>query len=136
RWLADLTPQAISQIVAGFDARTSPHSFFVLQNFRGPGARVAPDATPFGERRNHFMVEIGAAWEPSSKTEAVRHRKWAADLSSKIAQSALPGGYANFLTLGSSQIDAAYGNNGQRLRTLKRAYDPDNVFSSAIPLPN
>jgi FAD/FMN-containing dehydrogenase len=29
-----------------------------------------------------------------------------------------------------------YGNNARRLRDLKRQFDPDNVFSSAIPLPD
>jgi FAD/FMN-containing dehydrogenase len=49
---------------------------------------------------------------------------------------ALPGGYANFLTPDArEQISSAYGNNARRLRDLKRKFDPDNVFSSAVPLP-
>ena len=49
----------------------------------------------------------------------------------------MPGGYAKFL-LGDAheQIAAAYRSNGTRLRDLKRRFDPDDVFSSAIPLPS
>jgi len=33
------------------------------------------------------------------------------------------------------QAAAAYGNNAARLRALKRRFDPDRIFASAIPLP-
>ncbi|WP_426443337.1 BBE domain-containing protein [Bradyrhizobium genosp. P] len=33
------------------------------------------------------------------------------------------------------QVENAYGSNGARLRSLKRHFDPDGVFASAIPLP-
>jgi len=59
------------------------------------------------------------------------------DLSSTLAPHAHPGGYVNFL--GSDchdQIADAYGDNALRLREIKPRYDPDNVFSSAIPLPD
>jgi hypothetical protein len=136
RWLDDLPRDVISALVDGGSASTSPHSFIAFHNFHGPGTRVVSDATAFHLRRNHFMVEIGAAWEEDTEADAVRHRRWAWDLSSRLAPFSLPGGYANFLTADDhDQIDAAYGANARRLRELKRKFDPDNVFSSAIPLP-
>jgi len=33
------------------------------------------------------------------------------------------------------QVAGAYGGNAARLRVLKRRFDPDGVFASAIPLP-
>jgi hypothetical protein len=135
RWLADFPEEAISAVVAARTRRTSPYSYLVIHYMHGPGARIAPDATAFFQRRNHFMMEIGAAWEPDSNAEAARHRQWAWDLSSALAPFALPGAYANFLTADDhEQIESAYGNNARRLRELKQKYDPDNVFSSAIPL--
>lgn len=136
RWLADLTPEISSAIASAGAARTSPLSFIALHHFHGAGTRIAPDATAFSMRREHFMIEIVAAWEPGSKTEDDVHRQWVSDLSSLLAPLALPGGYANFLTQGAhEQIGSAYGNNAQRLIDLKRQFDPDNVFSSATPLP-
>ena len=49
---------------------------------------------------------------------------------------ALPGGYPNFLPKGDADRAAkSYGGNSERLIRAKGQYDPDNVFSSAVPLP-
>jgi hypothetical protein len=136
RWLPDLTPEIISALVNAGADRTSPFSFFVLHHLHGAATRVAPDATAFGMRRKHFMLEIGAAWEPSSQAEGDIHRRWAYDRSSALARFAFSGGYANFLTRSDhEQVDSAYGNNGPQLREVKRRFDPEKVFSSTIPLP-
>jgi hypothetical protein len=63
------------------------------------------------------------------------HRRWARATREAFA-TALPGGYPNFLS--SQDTDRAansYGGNARRLMEAKRRYDPDNFFSSAIPLP-
>ena len=81
-------------------------------------------------------MEVVACWEPAGPEESAAHRKWVLDLFSALAPHALPGGYPNFLTHEDrEQIGSAYGNNAVRLRALKRWYDPDNIFSSTIPLP-
>jgi len=135
RWLADLTPDIISAVVAAGASRTSPFSIIALHHFHGVGTQIAPDATAFCMRRNHYMIEIIAAWEPTSVVEAELHRQWMSDLSRALAPHALPGGYANFLAPDAhDQIAHAYGSNALRLRELKRRFDPDNVFSSATSL--
>jgi hypothetical protein len=49
---------------------------------------------------------------------------------------ALPGGYPNFLARDDwDRVAKSYGPNAGRLIAVKRRYDPDNVFSSANPLP-
>ena len=97
RWLADLTPDIISAIVEAGASRTSPHSIIALHHFHGVGTQEAPDATAFCMRRNHFMIEIIAAWESGTVVEAELHRQWMSDLSRALAPHSLPGGYANFL---------------------------------------
>ena len=65
------------------------------------------------------------------------HRQRAQDLWKALAPFSLPGGYANFLLpRDHDQVRHAYGGNGARLRALKRRFDPDGVFASAIPLPD
>jgi FAD/FMN-containing dehydrogenase len=137
RWLRDLTPDAIRTLIAAYDARTSPFATVVLHHFHGAGARIAPDATAFGMREEHFTMFVYQGWERSADGDSVAHRAWASDLNSKLAPLALPGGYANLLSPhAEKQIAAAYGSNARRLGELKRRFDPKKVFSSAIPLPS
>jgi hypothetical protein len=135
RWLSELTPDVIAALVAACGNRTSPFTAIALHHFHGAAARVSADATAFRLRNKHFLLEIIAAWEPTSEDEARVHRRWARDLSQTLAPAALPGGYANLLDPNEhDQIKSAFGSNITRLRELKRRFDPDNVFSSAIPL--
>jgi FAD/FMN-containing dehydrogenase len=136
RWFDDLPPDAIEALIAGFEARTSPLIKIVIHHLHGAGVEVAPDATAFGMRRKHFTVLAYSAWDGADAGNAPRHRGWATTLSRTLEPLALPGGYGNLLAPGNTgQTAQAYGNNGPRLRAVKRKYDPENVFSSAIPLP-
>ena len=56
-------------MVATGAGRTSPFSFIALHHFHGAGTQVAPDATAFGLRRKHFLMEIVAAWDPGEKED-------------------------------------------------------------------
>jgi hypothetical protein len=134
RSLPALTPGAVDAIITAVARRTSPQSMVNWHHFHGAATRVAPDGAAFGERREHFMVEIIAGWKPGD--DGASHRRWAQDLLQSLAPFALPGGYPNFLVPDDrEQVAVAYGGNAARLRVLKRRFDPDGVFTSAIPLP-
>jgi FAD/FMN-containing dehydrogenase len=136
RSLSELTQGAIDAITRAVARRTSPHSMVNFHHLHGVATRIPAEATAFGLRQEHFMVEIIAGWEPDGSNGAA-HRQWAQDLWESLAPFALPGGYGNFLTpRDREQIRDAYGSNGARLRALKRRFDPDGVFASAIPLPD
>jgi FAD/FMN-containing dehydrogenase len=130
-----LTPGAVDAIITAVGRKTSPYSMVNWHHFHGAATRIPAEAIAFGLRQEHFMVEIIARWEPDGSNGAA-HRQWAQDLWEGLAPFALPGGYANFLTPHDrEQVENAYGSNGARLRSLKRHFDPDGVFASAIPLP-
>jgi hypothetical protein len=134
RSLPALTPGAVDAIITAVARKTSPYSMVNWHHFHGAATRIPADAIAFGLRQEHFMVEILAGWKDASNGAA--HRQWARDLWESLAPFALPGGYANFLTPHDrEQVENAYGSNGARLRSLKRHFDPDGVFASAIPLP-
>jgi FAD/FMN-containing dehydrogenase len=136
RWLAELTPGAISAIVVGGQQKTSPFSCIIIANFRGAASRVPLPSTAFGLRKEHFMVEIVSIWEPSAGDDGHIHEEWARSLSDNLAPHALPGGYPNMLGPDEYEQTAhAFGSNGGRLRRLKQIFDPDGVFTSAISLP-
>jgi FAD/FMN-containing dehydrogenase len=135
RSLLALSAGAADAIIAAMTRRTSPHSMVNWHHFHGAATRMAPDGAAFGLRREHFMVEIVAGWKPDGD-DGTAHRRWAHDLWQSLAPFALPGGYANLLGPDDrEQAAEAYGGNAARLRALKRRFDPDGVFASAIPLP-
>ena len=136
RSLPALTPDVIDVITRAVAERTSPYSMVNWHHFHGVATRIPAEKIAFGLRQEHFMVEIVAAWKPDG-TNGATHRHWAQDLWENLAPFALPGGYANFLTpRDREQTRDAYGANGARLKSLKRRFDPDGVFASAIPLPD
>ncbi len=136
RWLPKLTQDAVASIMAAGSHRSSPFSMIALHHFHGAATRVGENATAFGLRQKHFLVEIIAAWEPGFGKEAAAHRQWAKNLCQDLASASLPGGYANLLSPDAwDQIKFAYGSNISRLRHVKQRFDPGGVFTSAIPLP-
>ncbi|OON72911.1 FAD-binding oxidoreductase [Streptomyces tsukubensis] len=134
RTLAALTPDANQAIVAAGADRTSPLSAVSIHHFHGAATRVPLEATAFGLRQDHFMVEILASWRPGAGDEGA-HRRWADETADMLRPFALPGGYPNLLADSHhDQIAHAYGPHTGRLLKAKARFDPDGIFS-AIPLP-
>jgi FAD/FMN-containing dehydrogenase len=132
RWVPALTSKVISAIIESGSNLSSPFSTIILQHFRGAAAQIPLEATAFGLRREHFLVEIIAAWDGGDGTN---HRSWARDLSNALAPVSLPGGYPSMLGPDDrDQIALAYGSNLARLRDAKQRFDPHGLFS-ATPLP-
>ena len=129
RNLAGLTPTSIAAMVTAGGHRTSPASMISIHHFHGAATRVPISDTAFGQRHDHLLVEIIAAWRPDE--DATAHRAWADDLDAALAQDALPGGYPNlFGPDATGQAARAYGPNTARLIAAKAHYDPDGVFSA------
>jgi FAD/FMN-containing dehydrogenase len=136
RWLAGFTPETIVPFVAGMQQKTAPFSGIILHHFYGAGARVPLASTAFGLRREHVLVEIVAIWEATAGDDGHAHYQWAQKVSQSLAPYALPGGYPNMLGPDEhEQASQAYGANLGRLQRVKRLFDPEGVFASAISLP-
>ena len=130
--LPGFTPEIIDALVEAGRTRTSPRSILGIHHCHGASTRTPSDQTAFANRREHFMVEIVAGWEPG---DGIPHRGWADAVSAALAPYALPGGYQNLLGPDDhEQISEAYGDNAIRLLAAKSHYDPDGMFT-AIPLP-
>jgi FAD/FMN-containing dehydrogenase len=132
RTLPGFTPRVIDALVEAGRTWTSPRSLLLIHQFHGASTRIARDETAFANRREHFIIEIIAGWEPG---DGAAHRAWADAVSAALTPYALPGGYQNLLGPDDhEQIAHAYGDNAIRLLAAKTHYDPDGVFT-AIPLP-
>lgn len=132
---APLAPGAIEVIVRAASRKTSPYSMINWHHCHGASIRAALDKNAFGLRQEHFMVEIFAGWKPTGD-DGKAHREWANELWQDLAPYALPSSYPAFLESSDQEhARSAYGRNGDRLRELKKRFDPDGLFASAIPLP-
>ena len=105
--------------------------------FKGAASRVPVEATAFGLRRDHVLIEILASFpDRPGGSEERRHQRWVRDARRAFDAIALPGGYPNLLASGDTdRVAECFGANVERLARVKQLYDPENVFCSAIPLP-
>jgi FAD/FMN-containing dehydrogenase len=136
-WLPTLDSRGIDAFIEAMENAVSPGCAIFTHEFKGAAARIPESATAFGLRRDHVLVEILATFPgQADRIEEQRHREWARAARRVFEGIALPGGYPNLLAQGEQDRAAkSYGGNADRLVRVKRQYDPDNVFSSAIPLP-
>jgi FAD/FMN-containing dehydrogenase len=136
-WLPALDSASIDVFVEAMENAASPGCAIFTHELKGAASRVPAEATAFGLRRDHVLVEILATFvDRSDKEEEQRHHQWTRTTRQAFAPMAFPGGYPNFLTGDDSdRVAQSYGPNAERLIKAKRYYDPDNVFSSTIPLP-
>jgi FAD/FMN-containing dehydrogenase len=136
-WLPALDNRNIDVFIDAMATVVSPGCAIFTHEFKGEATRVAPEATAFGLRRGHLLVEIITTFgDQSDPVEEQRHQRWARATRAAFDAVALPGGYPNMLA--GTDVERAtqsFGRNAERLIRAKRHYDPDNVFCSAIPLP-
>jgi hypothetical protein len=126
---------SVDALVCAIEMAPSRGCAIFTHEFKGAASRVPAEATAFGLRRDHVLIEFLATFA-DRPDEEVRHRRWARDARHAFDAMALPGGYPNFLMASDSvRVAHSYGRNARRLAEAKRRYDPDNVFRSAIPLP-
>jgi FAD/FMN-containing dehydrogenase len=105
----------------------SPLTAFPIWQMGGAVARVADDETAFHGRTAGFAFNINAATETEEGFD--REREWVRSFWSALApyQTTV---YMNFLMdEGEERVRQAYGaEKYDRLKALKRRYDPDNFF--------
>jgi hypothetical protein len=135
-WLPALDPGSIDTLVSAMKNAVSPACAIFTHHFRAAATRVPVEATAFGLRREHILVEILAMLPgDSSLREELQHLDWIRNTREAL-RSALPGGYSNMLGRNeTARATESFGPNAARLMRAKRRYDPDNLFSSAISLP-
>jgi FAD/FMN-containing dehydrogenase len=104
-------------------------SFPIWQMGGGAVARVGEDDTAFGGRQAAFTYNIGASTATGEGFD--EERQWVRDFYSALEEFQT-GVYVNFLAgteEGEERIRAAYGpKKYERLKALKRQWDPDNFF--------
>jgi hypothetical protein len=125
--LAELTDEVIDILVDHGHRIVSPLTVFSIYHLGGAVARVDEDETAFGGRdAGHTVNVIGITRTREGFEE---EREWARRLWTTL-QPHHQNVYVNFLMEeGEDRIREAYGaSKYDRLKALKRKYDPDNFF--------
>jgi FAD/FMN-containing dehydrogenase len=105
----------------------TPLSQMHMYPISGAASRVAKDATPWAYRdANYAGVIVGVDPDPANANKIT---KWCKDYWEALHPYSAGGAYSNFMMdEGESRVKAAYGDNYDRLVTIKNKYDPNNLF--------
>ena len=113
-----------------FDRVTSPLSAVFFQYLGNAARRVPVGETAFGHRDALCEWGVNAVFLDPGESEV--HVRWAREFASELLPFS-SGAYVNQVGTeaeeGAEAIQAAFGDNFQRLASLKRKYDPTNLFS-------
>lgn len=104
-----------------------PQSEIFIAHLGGAMTNVDPTATPFPQRKRHFVMNVHTRWSDPVQDETCI--AWARDLSDRTAPHAAGSVYVNFMPSDEGgRMSEAYGPNIDRLRKIKTEYDPKNLF--------
>ena len=93
----------------------------------GAVQRVPADATAFSHRDASFATVIAGMWPDPADNEA--NIRWVRDYAAATSPFSEEGGYVNFMAADDQdRVQANYGSSYERLREVKRTWDPDNRF--------
>jgi FAD/FMN-containing dehydrogenase len=131
-WLSSFTTglsdALIDTMIQRFETVPSPMSGLVLEHFHGEVTRIDPTATAVPHRETGFNLLLPSEWVDPADT--AKNIAWTKDTFAAVSEHLGAGRWLNYL--GDDQTDdairAAYGPNFDRLRDVKRRYDPGNVF--------
>ncbi|HWM56024.1 MAG TPA: FAD-binding oxidoreductase [Solirubrobacterales bacterium] len=126
--VAELTDEVIDITVEHAMRIRSPLTAFPIWQMGGAISRVGEDETAFSGRGAGHTFNITAA--SAGRDGFDEEREWVRDFWSALEPHHTSGVYVNFLmNEGEDRVREAYGTKKyDRLKALKRRYDPDNLF--------
>jgi FAD/FMN-containing dehydrogenase len=131
-WLSSFTrglpDELIDIAVERFTTVPSPMTAILLEHFHGAVTRVGVTETAVPHRDEGWNLLIPSVWTDPADNDA--NVTWSRETFAAMRPHFRSGRWLNYL--GDDQADdairAAYGPNYDRLKEVKRRYDPENVF--------
>jgi FAD/FMN-containing dehydrogenase len=131
-WLSSFTrglPDAlIDTAVERFASTPSPMTSILFEHFHGAVTRVGASETAVPHREPGWNLLVPSVWTDPAATDA--NISWTRETHAALGPHLSTRRWLNYLgdDQGDDAIRAAYGPNYERLREIKRRYDPGNVF--------
>ncbi|WP_165988854.1 FAD-binding oxidoreductase [Streptomyces sp. YIM 98790] len=123
----DLSDGAIDVHLSFGESMPAPQSTTVVFPVDGACHRVGPEETAFAHRGASFSTAFGASYPDPADTEA--NVAWTRAYDRALRPHTMPAAYLNFMdTDDQHRAPDNFGVNYDRLLSLKRRYDPGNLF--------
>lgn len=132
-FLDALSDDEIAATIALAAERPSPKTLLALRHLGGAISQVPEDATAYANRGAQYNLSLDTTWDNPNDDEqmiAWTRRAW-----QQLRDRTGGGVYLNFAGLGEENdqlAKAGHGANYDRLRNVKRRYDPENIFQGNI----
>lgn len=140
RWntttLSHLGDDVVAVLSAYARSAPSPSNAINVEHYHGAMSRIAPETTAVGFRHAPYNVFVEAKWDDPGADDD--NRAWADELVAALRPYSAGGAYVNYLPpdAGEDRLRAAYGvATYNRLRAVKAAYDPTNLFRANQNIP-
>jgi FAD/FMN-containing dehydrogenase len=129
--IAKVNDGAIDAIIHHMAKAPTPNSAIALQQLHGAAARVPANDTAFPHRYDHHVAWINPIGDdPADDARMIQWgRECWEDLKPFVDSAVYVNALEDVLEEGERPVREAYGANYERLRALKRKYDPSNLFS-------
>jgi FAD/FMN-containing dehydrogenase len=131
-WLSSFTnglsDALIDTAVERYASVPSPMTPMLFEHFHGAVTRVGQTATAVPHREAGWNLLLPSVWVDPAETAA--NIAWTKETHAALAPELSSRRWLNYLgdDQGEDAIRGAYGPNYDRLREVKRRYDPENVF--------
>ncbi|MCG8608148.1 FAD-binding oxidoreductase [bacterium] len=128
-YLSNLDDDVIEAVVARAVDRPSPRTIIPIWHIGGAVSRVGATKTAFGDRGAPFLLSIDTTWTDPAESE--KQIAWTREFWQDMKRYSTGGMYFNFpglLEEGDEMLRATFGANYDRLVTVKKKYDPENLF--------
>jgi FAD/FMN-containing dehydrogenase len=128
-FVRELADELIDELLERLIAFGRAPVHVLIESLHGAPKDADPALGPVAYRGAAFNVTAVAVW--ADATEDDEHIDWARETAAVIEPWSLGGGYANYMQADEplERVRAAFGDEAfERLRALKRRYDPTNVL--------
>jgi FAD/FMN-containing dehydrogenase len=124
---AEITDGAIDVHLAHGPKIPTMNCAMHIYPINGAAARVPADATAFAYRDTAFATVIAGAWPDRADNE--KNIQWVKNYYKALEPHSSAGGYINFMDADDQgRIEDNYKGNYAKLASIKKKYDPSNLF--------
>jgi hypothetical protein len=126
-FINELSDKAIEQHAKFGSEIPTPYSMMHIYPIDGAASKVGNTDTPWAYRNAKWsQVIVGVDPDPANKDKII---SWTRNYWDAMVPYSAKGFYVNFsMDDSEDKVKASYGENYQRLASIKKKYDPNNLF--------